>query len=229
MGSALLYVETQRKTLLYAPAMQTAVVPHVRPLYLRHADTLILGTHHASLHYPVPDREQERTRLEAALGAVRQRVKIFCASIGTAQEVTALAAAQQLAVSVHPTIATVNRVYRDFGVELGDYRVFDKRRDNWQVLILPCSLANSPHTRRLAARTFHIYDTYPPPPIIAPPDEAFYLSRVCTGVELRQIVTKLRPREIFTCGDYAKSYGDALRDLCANIRPLFAGNQPTLF
>lgn len=209
--------------------MQTAVVPHVRPLRLKRADTLILGTHHASLHHALPDRTQERERLVAALTNMRQRVKIFCASIGTAQEITELATTLQCSVAVHPTIAAVNRVYQSFAIELGKYRVFSRKRDDWKVLILPCSLANCPRARRIDALTFHIYDTYPPPPVIAPPDADFYLSRTCSGVELQHIVTKVRPREIFTFGDYAKAYCEALRSLCARISPLYAGNQPTLF
>ena len=225
----MLHVERQKKTILYAPGMQTAAVPHVRPLHLKRADTLILGTHHASLHHALPNRTQERERLAAALGSMRQRVKIFCASIGTAQEVTELATAQQLAVAVHPTIAAVNRVYQSFAIELGKYRAFSSKRDDWEVLILPCPLANCPRMRRIAALTFHIYDTYPPPPVIAPPDADFYLSRTCSGAELQKIVSKVRPREIFTFGDYAKAYCEALRPLCAGISPLYAGNQPTLF
>ena len=225
----MLHVERQKKTILYAPAMQTTAIPHVRPLHLKRADTLILGTHHASLHHDLPDRTQERERLAAALSNMQQRVKIFCASIGTAQEVTALATTQQHAVAVHPTIAAVNRVYQNFAVELGKYRVFSRRRDDWEVLILPCSLANCPRTRRIDALTFHIYDIYPPPPAIAPPDADFYLSRTCSGAELRQIVTKVRPRDIFTFGDYAKAYCEALHPLHARISPLYAGNQPTLF
>ena len=222
-------METQRKTILYAPALQTAPVQHVRPLHLKRADALILGTHHASLHHTLPDRTQERERLVVTLGNTSQRVKIFCASIGTAQEVTELATAQQLAVAVHPTIAAVNRVYQRFAIDLAKYRVFNKKRDDWEVLILPCSMLNCPRTRRIAALTFHIYDTYPPPPVIAPPDEDFYLSRTCSGAELRQIVAKVRPRDIFTFGDYAKAYCEELRSLCNCISPLYADNQPTLF
>lgn len=225
----MLHVERQKKTILYAPAMQTAPVPHVRPLHLKRADTLILGTHHASLHHALPDRTQERERLATAFSNQQQRVKVFCASIGTAQEVTALATAQQRAVVVHPTIAAVNRIYQNFAIELGKYRVFNKKRDDWEVLIMPCPLANCPRTHRIAALTFHVYDTYPPPPVIAPPDADFYLSRTCSGAELQQIVTKVRPREIFTFGDYAKAYCEALRPLCSRISPLYAGNQPTLF
>ena len=167
--------------------------------------------------------------MAAALGSMRQRVKIFCASIGTAQEITALATSQQRAVAVHPTIAAVNRVYQSFAIKLGKYRVFSRKRDDWEVLILPCSLANYPRARHIDALTFHIYDIYPPPPVIAPPDADFYLSRTCSGAELQQIVTKVRPREIFTFGDYAKAYCEALRPLCSRLSPLYAGNQPTLF
>ena len=225
----MLLIETQRKTILYAPALQTARVPNARPLHLRRADTLILGTHHASLHQALPDRQQERQRLSDALAAASARVKIFCASIGTAQEITALATAQQRVVAVHPTIATINRVYSSFSAELGKYRPFSRKHNDWDVLILPCSLANSPRKSRIAALTFHVYDIYPPPPVIAPPDADFYLSRTCSGDEFKQIVAKVRPREILTFGDYAKAYCEALHPLCARISPLYAGNQPTLF
>ena len=229
LGSAILHIETQKKTILYAPALQTVPVPHVRPLHLKRVDTLLLGTHHASLHHALPDRMQEQERLAALLGNTTQRVKVFCASIGTAQEVSELAMAQQRVVAVHPTIAAVNRVYQNFAIELGKYRVFSRRRDDWEILILPCPLANCPRTHRINALTLHVYDTYPPPPVIAPPDADFYLSRTCSGAELQQIVTKVRPREMFTFGDYAKTYCEALRPLCSRIRPLYAGNQPTLF
>ena len=225
----MLLIETQRKTILYAPALQAARVPNARPLHLRRADTLILGTHHASLHQALPDREQERQRLSNALAAAQARVKIFCASIGTAQEITAIVTAQQRVVAVHPTIATVNRAYRSFSAELGKYRPFSRKHDNWEILILPCSLANSPRMRRIAALTFHVYDIYPPPPAIAPPDADFYLSRTCSGDELKQIVAKVRPREILTFGDYAKAYCEFLHPLCPRISPLYAGNQTTLF
>ncbi len=229
VGSAMLHVERQKKTILYAPALQTAAVPHVRPLGLKRADTLILGTHHANLHQALPDRTQERERLVAALVGMRQRVKIFCASIGTAQEVTELATAQQQAVVVHPIIAAVNRGYQSFAIELGKYRVFNRKRDDWEVLIMPSPPANYYRPCHIDALTFHVHDTYPPPPVTAPPDADFYLSRTCSGAELRQIVTRVRPREIFTFGDYAKAYCEALRPLCSRVSPLYADNQPTLF
>lgn len=209
--------------------MQTAAVPHVRPLHLKRADTLILGTHHASLQHNLPPREQERERLAAVLRASEERIKIFCATIGTAQEITALVTAQQRAVAVHPTIAVVNRIYRSFAADLGRYSVFSRKKTDWEVLILPCSLANCPSMQRVTGLNFHIYDTSPPPPVISPPDEWFFLSRTCSGAELKQIVKKVRPSEIFTFGDYAKIYCHEFSSLCPRIRPLFAGNQPTLF
>lgn len=222
-------VETGKKTILYAPQMQTAPVPQIRPLQLKKADVLILGSHHANLTNSPPDREQEKERLLSAVIRSETRVKIFCASIGTAQEITRLISDNQLSIAVHQTIAVVNRVYRKFAIDPGKFTVFNKKKSEEKVLIFPYSQSSSNRLRQVTGLNFYVHDTFPAPPACSQPDAEFYVSRTCNASDLKKIVARVRPQEILTFGDYAKIYREEFRLLCPRVRPLFAGHQPTLF
>lgn len=209
--------------------MQTAPVPQIRPLQLKKADVLILGSHHANLTTSPPDREQEKERLLSAVLQSQERIKIFCASIGTAQEITRLISDNQLSIAVHPTIAVINRVYRRFAIDPGRFAVFNKKKSEEKVLIFPYSQSSGGKMRKVLGLNFYVHDTFPPPPVCLQPDAEFYVSRTCNASDLKKIVARVRPQEVLTFGDYAKIYKEEFRLLCPQVRPLFAGHQPTLF
>lgn len=228
LGSALLYVEENGRTILYAPTVQTASIPEVRKVGLKRADTLIIGAHHGISHSP-PDREAEKVRLLETLDGSDGQTKIYCASIGTAQEVIQLIA-ERLPTAVHPAIAKVNRVYRTLGLSLPAVKTFNSRQQSFaKVTLFPYARTTCSLTRRLPGRDIYLHDTYPPSPHLRPADDEFFLSRTCTVSELKHIVTKVGAQEIITFGNYAKRYQQEFLPLCANVRPLFARHQPTLF
>ena len=228
VGSALLYVEEEDRTILYAPTFQTADIPKVQPVKLKKANTLIIGAHHGISHSP-PDRDAEKERLLRTLDSSNSRAKIYCASIGTAQEIIQLVA-EHLPTAVHPAIAKVNRVYRMLGLSLPTVTTFTPYRQSVaKVILFPYARTTCYRTRRLPGRDIYLHDTYPPLPHLRPADDEFFLSRTCTVSELKHIVAKVQAREIITFGNYAKRYQQELLPLCANVRPLFARHQPTLF
>ena len=228
LGSALLYVEEEDRTILYAPTIQTAGIPKVQEMKLKKANTLIIGAHHGTSHYP-PDRDAEKARLLESLESDDRRAKLYCASIGTAQEIIQLVA-ERLPTAVHPAIARVNRVYRTLGLSLPMVTTFSPNRQSVaKVILLPYARITCSRTRHLPGRDIYLHDTYPPSPDLRPADDEFFLSRSCTVAELKHIVAKVQAQEIITFGNYAKRYQQELLPLCANVRPLFARHQPTLF
>ena len=228
IGSALLYVEEEDRTILYAPTIQTADIPEVRQVKLKKANTLIIGAHHGVYH-PPPDRDTEKARLLKSLEDSNRQAKIYCASIGTAQEIIHLVA-ERLPTAVHPAIARVNRVYQTLDLSLPQVTTFNYRRQSTaKVILFPYARTTCSKTRRLPGRDIYLHDTYPPSPRLRPADDEFFLSRTCTVSELKHIVAKVQAREIITFGNYAKRYQQEFLPLCANVRPLFARHQPTLF
>ena len=228
LGSALLYVEEENRTILYAPTIQTATIPEVREVKLKKANTLIIGAHHGISNYP-PDRDAEKARLLASLEGSDGPTKIYCASIGTAQEIIQLVA-DRLPTAVHSAIAKVNRVYRMLGLSLPVVTTFSPyRQSDAKVILFPYARTSCSRTRQLPGRDIYLHDTYPPSPDLRPANDEFFLSRSCTVAELKHIVTKVQAQEIITFGNYAKRYQQEFLPLCANVRPLFARHQPTLF
>lgn len=236
LGGASLYVETERGRLLYAPQLQIQRIATVRQMQLKRANTLILGAFHPDPNSAMPQRKKERERLiEVVKGHIAQGQYpvILCKAVAIAQEVTKLLTDEGLAVAVHSTIFRINKVYESCGSQLGNYTHYSKRSQSKnRVLLLPLTSRPGALTGVPDGPLLVVEDTISEP--LAPfaakrPIEKFFLSSSCDGVELREIIAAVNPKELFFFGPYAKRYVDELKGVAPKIKPLFPNDQPTLF
>jgi Cft2 family RNA processing exonuclease len=240
LGGASLYVETEKGRVLYAPCLQPHPIATVRKMQVKRAHALIVGAFHPDSHNPMPNRKREKERL---INAVKERVAggqfpiILCDPISTAQELTKLCSDHDIPVAVHPTIYRVNRVYEQFGSQLGHYSLFSKRNSTPRVIILPKS-RRSIHIAPMRVPDgpmFLVEDSLPqfrrdtsqsfPTKII----DTFYMSAYCDGPELKAIIQLVAPKELYFFGPYTKRYVEEMKGICPKIKPLYVNDQPTLF
>ena len=236
LGGASLYVETERGRLLYAPQLQTQRIATVRQMQLKRANTLILGAFHPDPNAPMPPRKKERDRLVEVIKkylAQGQYPVVLCKAVATAQEVTKLLTDEGLPLAVHSTIFRINKVYESCGSQLGAYSHYSKRSQSRNRILLmplpskPGLISGVPEGPLLLVEDTMTEQSAPFG--IRRPIEKFYLSSSCDGVELREIISAVNPKELFFFGPYAKRYVDELKGAAPKIKPLFPNDQPTLF
>jgi hypothetical protein len=240
LGGASLFVETDKRRILYAPCLQPNAIATVRKMQVKKANVLILGAFHPDPHQSLPNRRKEKERLvnlmKDSLNEGRTPT-ILCDPISTAQEITKLFNEHGIGVAVHPTIYRVNRVYESFGSILGSYGVLGKRHSGQRVMLVPKSRrANSilpvrdnegpfitiedalPQFKRDTSDAFQTTVT-----------DTFYLSSHCDGPELKAIIQMVGPRDLYFFGPYAKRYVAEMKEMAAKVHPLYVNDQPTLF
>ena len=226
LGSALLYIETNKNRVLYAPHVQTSEIPMIAPLSLRKADVLLIGMHHAN--FDLPSREEEKAKLARAIVASKEQIKIYCASLGTAQEIALLATEQGCSVTVHQSISAINKVYYA-KTSLQSMRVYRKRLSDWDIVILPYEYINRHYGQEISGVNFYVHDTCPSPSMQLPPHAEFFISRSSSGKQLKKVVSAVRAKETYIVGNYAQSHYTKLKLPAQKVQPVFAGHQPTLF
>lgn len=240
LGGASLYVETEKGRVLYAPCLQPHPIATVRKMQVKRANALILGAFHPDPHQSMPNRRKEKERL---INALREQLEagrypvLLCDPISTAQELTKLLAEAGLAVSVHPTIYRINKVYESCGSSLGPYALMKKRRAGPRVLLLPKARRGKAFfsVRDHEGPIFVIEDALPQfrrdtsEAFATKVVDTFYLSTHCDGPELKAIIQLVAPKELYFFGPYAKRYVDEMAGVCPKIKPLYVNDQPTLF
>ena len=235
LGGALLYLETENKRILYAPALQSQKIATVRQLQLKKAHTLIIGTVHPDPTLTLPNRRKEKERL---LQAVKHYIdlglfpQIYCEPTTTAQELTKFFNDNQISVAVHPKIFRIHKVYESSGSKLGSYSLYSEKWSKRKVALFP--LPETPSARRFTTDlpTFYVEDILMEDPNLLEPEmksRTFHISTTCDGKELKEIIAAVAPKEIYVFGPYAKRYEDELRSTFPKIKALFANSQPTLF
>ena len=124
-------------------------------------------------------------------------------------------------------------VYESCGSQLGNYSHYSKRSQSRnRVLLMPIpgklgSLSGIPEGPVLLVED--TVNDQTAPFALRRPIEKFYMSSSCDGVELREIIAAVNPKELFFFGPYAKRYVDELKGAAPKIKPLFPNDQPTLF
>jgi len=238
LGGASLYVETDKGRLLYAPQLQTQKIPTVRQMQLKKASTLVLGAFHPDPNSSLPNRKRERDRLiERVRTAINERNEyptILCNAISTAQEITKLLTDEGIPVAVHPTIFKVNKIYETCGSSLGRYSIYSKRTHTKQkVLLLPRPSTAGAMRRALPDGMLLVVeetmtDLTTPPPGRSFTDR-FHLGSTVDGVEMREVISAVAPKELYFFGPYAKRYVEEMKGSVPKIKPLFPFDQPALF
>ncbi|MEY4631551.1 MAG: hypothetical protein RIQ81_1671 [Pseudomonadota bacterium] len=238
LGGASLYVETEQGRLLYAPFLQTQKSGTVRQMQLKKAHTLILNAYHPDPNQALPNRKKERDRfVDAVKSAVSKGLTptILCRPTAVAQELTKILSDEGVAVAVHPVIYKIHKVYETCGSPLGKYSLYSARgsQRNQKPVIWPAPTKPGHFRSKLPeGPVFLIEQTAGEsylPPALRRTVERFYFSHACDGVELREVIAAVAPRELYFTGPYAKRYVEEMKSVCPKVRPLFQNDQPTLF
>ena len=237
LGGASLYVETEQGRLLYAPYLQTQKNGTVRQMQLKKAHTLILNAFHPDPNQALPNRKKERDRFIDAIKLALnngQAPIILCRPTAVAQELTKIMSDEGIAVAVHPSICRVHKVYEACGSPLGKYTPYSPKNAHRNKPVIWPAPTKSGHLRGPLPEgpIFLIEQTSGDTqlsPALKRTVERFYFSHACDGVELREVIAAVAPKELYFTGPYAKRYVEEMKTLCPKVRPLFQNDQPTLF
>ncbi len=237
LGGASLYVETEQGRLLYAPYLQTQKSGTVRQMQLKKAHTLILNAYHPDPNQALPNRKKERERfIEAVKSTLKngQCPTILCRPAAIAQELTKILSDEGIPVAVHPKIHRINKVYEACGSPLGKYTPYSARSAHRNKPVIWPAPTKPGHFRaRLPEGPVFLIEQTSGEAQLSPSMkrnvERFYFSNACDGVELREVIAAVGPKELYFTGPYAKRYVEEMKTLCPKVRPLFQNDQPTLF
>jgi Cft2 family RNA processing exonuclease len=220
LGSAQVLIETPQASLLYSGDVKLRESYSCRPIQIPQAENLIVeatfGTH--LFQWPKKERIEQQIFDFVEKGLADGRTPVFMAySLGKSQELLALFSRKEIPVSVSETIWDMSRVYEEFEVDLGDYRLYEEAQDVSGVLIVPsqksrfveavnpcfATVSGWALTQRFNRRATQIP-----------------LSDHADFGELLRYVDQVKPLKVWTTHGYASELASALRHRGYDARPL---------
>ena len=194
------------------------------------ADVLIMECTFGQPRYVFPSdgeiRERIREFVDRALADSLVPVLLGYA-LGKAQEAMALIGGMGYSVRVHPTVAALAEVYRQFGVDLGPYSVFDGDVAPGEVLIAPPNVRGIKLPRRFRTLYLSGWALDRSAKYRLGVDEAIPLSDHADFAELTEFVARVQPGRVYTTHG-PSAFADHLRRLGFNAEHL-GTHQPMLF
>lgn len=237
LGGASLFVETDRGTILYAPLLRTEdEVLNLRSMQLKSANSLVLNAFHP-IH--IPTKFKKRYETNRLIQKIKTDIRsgrwpnIVCPPVGLAQEVAHLLTRHQIPVAVHPSIYRVNKVYEGVGSFVGHYSLFQAKKAQEMVVLLPQSrYLRIIHDLGAERPSYLVQDTIvdlnPDPPCDV--QDQFFLQMHADLDQIRNLILPaVKPKKLFLFGPYMKQYAEVLRQDFPTLRLLFQNNQPALF
>jgi Cft2 family RNA processing exonuclease len=234
LGSAMLLADDGQRSLLYTGDFKLGPSATSEPAELPAADILIMECTFGRPQYRLPPRDDVIARLleivQAALENGRTPV-IHAYPLGKSQEVTKLLTSNGVPVLQHRVVYEVSCVYRNCGVDLGDFALFEGQPlEGHAVVTMPRS-ARQFRLPRLG-RTVSIAVTGWAKDENAKyrlgVDHALPLSDHADYDQLIETVERVAPREIF-CTHGPAEFADHLCELGFNAYPLHPPAQRRLF
>lgn len=140
LGSAMLFAEHDRGSLLYTGDFRLGPSATAAPAQLRQADYLIMECTFGHPRFRLPARE---VVVEMLVDKVSQAIRrgatpvISAYVLGKAQEVTRILTAHGITVLQHPQIYRVSQVYEEAGCPLGDFRRYEGRPVAGTAVVVP--------------------------------------------------------------------------------------------
>lgn len=222
LGSAQVLVETTQTSLLYSGDVKLRPGYSCGPIQIPQAENLIVeatfGTH--LFQWPKRERIEQQIFDFIEKSLVGGRTPVFMAySLGKSQELLALLSKRDISVSVSKTVWQMSKVYEEFGVNLGDYRLHADEHDVPGVLIVPPQKAryveaDNPRFATVSGwaltRRFNRGTTQIP------------LSDHADFGELLRYVDRVGPKKVWTTHGYARELASVLRHRGYDACPLSA-------
>jgi Cft2 family RNA processing exonuclease len=237
LGSAMLLAEDGDASLLYTGDFKLDPSATAEPAELPHADVLVMECTFGRPRYKLPPRgESIATLLEvvrAALAAGQTPV-VHAYPLGKAQELTKLLTDAGIPVLQHPTIHAISLIYEQFGVDLGEVGLCERKSNlvGHAVVTLPRSASGFRVPGLDRERTVTITATGwamdPSTKYRLGVDHAIPLSDHADFDQLIEAVRRVEPREIY-CTHGTDEFVGHLCDLGFNAHPLNPPAQRRLF
>jgi Cft2 family RNA processing exonuclease len=235
LGSAQILVEREGQRLLYSGDFKLGESATAEAWQPAACDILIMECTFGHPRFQFPPREKIIARLcEWAHAALRQdeTPTIFAYALGKSQEAMKILSDNGFALSVHPAILRLAKVYENFGYQFGDVRPYRKNESTAnRVLILPSSARRTRHVEKLTnKRTLYLsgWAIDAGAKFRFGVDEALPLSDHADFPGLIEYVRRVNPKKIFTThgpADFARH----LRALGYNAELLAPRVQGELF
>jgi Cft2 family RNA processing exonuclease len=230
LGSAMLHVEEDDRTLLYTGDFKLSESVTSERAELPHADILVIESTYGTPSYRLPPRADAIAQLfEAVQGALDVgRVPVVQAyALGKSQEVTRILTDAGFPVQQHPAVYEVSQVYEACGVLMGACTRYDGKPLPGHVVVVPPQFHKQRHVAGLnkivkIAVTGWAHDESTRWRLRV--DHAIPLSDHADYDELLETVERVAPREVH-CTHGPESFVDRLRELGHNAHRLGARQQ----
>lgn len=216
LGSAMLYAEHDKGTLLYTGDFRLGPSATAQPAELRTADYLIMECTFGHPNYRLPPRDSViEMLLEKIRAAFRRGATpvISAYVLGKSQEVTRILTSHDIPVLQHPDIYAISQVYEEAGCDLGNYRPYTGRPIPGCVVIIPPKpLTPSVLPGAVHVEKFHVtgWAMDPRRRRNAPNDHWIPLSDHADFDQLIQAVEEVNPQTVF-CTHGPKSFVEELK------------------
>jgi Cft2 family RNA processing exonuclease len=231
LGSAMLLAEDDRQSLLYTGDFKLGESATAERAELVHAEILIIECTYGHPDYRLPPREEAlgelvaRIRQTSEAGAVPV---VEAYALGKAQEVTRLLSDAGLAVLQHQQVHAISRIYESFGVDLGQYRLFQGEANAGEVVVVPPRARGFAHFVREVRFAVTGWAVDEGARHRLGVDWAVPLSDHADYDELFEAVRRVAPRTVY-CTHGPESFVDRLAEAGVDARPLGRPTQRRLF
>jgi Cft2 family RNA processing exonuclease len=217
LGSAQLFLEDERGSLLYTGDFKLRPGLSCEPAAWRTAGTLVMETTFGRPEFVFPPAEEVVAEIVdfCRVALADDAVPVLLAySLGKAQEVLCAVAAAGLKPMLHDAAARMTRIYREFMPHIPDFADYDGSRVAGHALVCPPNVRRSRLVERiknrrvamvtgwaLARGAVHRYRC----------DAVFPLSDHAGYDDLLRYVELVAPRRVFTVHGYATEFARDLR------------------
>lgn len=230
LGSSSLYIETNNRSILYAPHIQTTCQNISRRAQLKPAETLLLHARSPFKSDGLSSRKKETLRLSEKIASYVQKNQfpiIFCEPYSTSAVLIKLLNTLDVDVEVSSkNMYRILNIYKECGYDLGKFSFLTRKSK--KVTLIPLDKINSrshdtTSRPRLTVWESHCHN------LADLPDHQFHISTTSEGKELKQVISTIDPKEVYFFGPYAKEYAQRLSSSANAVRTLFPSHLPSLF
>lgn len=142
LGSSMLHVRDREsgKTLLYSGDFRLGPAATAEPAEVPQADIFIMESTYGHPRYRWPPRAEVTAELVQAVRAAFARGQtplIYAYTLGKAQEVTHILTSAGIPVLQHPHVFAVSQVYVQCGMQLGDFRPYERAPVAGAAVVVP--------------------------------------------------------------------------------------------
>ncbi len=220
LGSAQIIVDKGENTLLYSGDINLDSLPTAEPAYTKHCDVLVMRCRHALMEYQFPSFDQSIKDVihfvDEAMSSDSTPVLVV-EPLGKAQDIIKALGDEGYNLSLEKSIFKFTEVYKNLGIEFGEYSRFKASKIKGSVVIVPpdeagsdeiagikkkkvAVIAESAEVEKLAIKSK--YDA----------DSVITLSNSADFKDLLEFVGLIDPENIYLVGENANQFAQVLKN-----------------